>query len=116
MTGTKAVPSEHLAMVARRNGSIASSGPLCPVCSVGQLHPYRVTISLSDGIRPYDNADYLESWVAVCRGNRTYWETLGESERAEVSIAPPYGFSLPMTPHLWPNRPAREIDPLRGAL
>lgn len=90
--------------------------PLCPACIGGRLHPYKVTISLSDGIRPYDNVDYLEGWVAVCRGNRDYWDTLEESERGEVSITPPCGFSLPMTPRLWPNRPAREIDPFRGAL
>lgn len=110
MTGTRAVTSEHLALTARRNGAGDLGKPLCPACYGGRLHPYKVTISLSDGVKGWDGTDYLEGWVAVCRGNRDYWDTLEGSERGEVSITPPCGFSLPMTAHVWPNRP------LRGAL
>jgi hypothetical protein len=104
MTGTTAVPSEHLQRIGPMVGAGASGKALCPACYGGRLHPYKVIISLSDGVRPYDNVDYLEGWVAVCRGSRDYWETLEESERGEVSITPPCGFSLPMTPHVMTNQ------------
>lgn len=115
MTGTTAVPAAHLAQVARLAGGGSTGAPLCPACYGGHLHPYKVEISLSEGIRDWEGADYLIGWVAVCIGNRNYRDGLEPAEREEIELMPPCGFSLPMTPHLRPNRPAHEIDPYTRA-
>lgn len=88
MSETIAVPSDHLARAAM-DGS--DGRPLCPACSGGRLYPYKVTIGLQ-AVYGWSGADYLEGWVAVCRGAKA-----GE-HYAEVDL-PPCGFTLPMTPH-----------------
>lgn len=90
MSGTTAVPSDYLAKAAR-GGS--DGRPLCPACSYGRLHPYKVTIGLQV-VHGWSGADYLTGWVAVCQGAKA-------GENFIVADQPPCGFTLPMTPHTY---------------
>lgn len=87
MSGTTAVPSDYLARASQRD----DGRPLCPACTMGRLHPYKVTIGLTV-VHGWSGADYLEGWVAVCQGAKA-------GEHFVVDDHPPCGFTLPMTPH-----------------
>jgi len=64
--------------------------PLCPGCTGGRLHPYKVSINL--GPHGWQGVEYLDGWVAVCIGDHNPHGYL-------VEPAKPCGFSMPMTPH-----------------
>lgn len=97
MSDTRAVPLETLK---RANHAIDGGQPLCPSCVTGYLHPYKVSITVGEGYS-WEGADYLVGWVAVCTGNR---ETLKHYKGSQAQPRPACGFSLPMTPHLFPHR------------
>lgn len=94
MSETHAVPSEWLARAAMGGGDGTT---LCPACTFGRLHPFKITIGLTVGIDAWHGANYLEGWVAVCRGAKA-GEHFVEVDQASC------GFSLPMTPRTW-DRP-----------
>jgi hypothetical protein len=68
--------------------------PLCPSCSFGRLQPYQVTISLNAGAGGWRGADYLDGWVAVCKGAKA-------GEHFVETDQPPCGFSMPMQARSW---------------
>lgn len=90
MSETRAVQSDYLAKAAM-DGS--DGRPMCPGCTFGRLHPYKVTIGLNF-VQGWSGADYLEGWVAVCQGAKA-------GEHFIETDQPPCGFSLPMTPHTY---------------
>jgi hypothetical protein len=87
--------------------------PLCPSCQAGRLHPFKVTVGLSAGGDGWSGVDYLEGWVAVCRGNGDYLrqqrqvrdsypqdaDGLAAEPGTDELEQPPCGFSMPMQPH-----------------
>lgn len=94
MTGTRAIPTSVLDDA---NVMIGPPQPLCPACKYGRLHPYVVEIRLSTPASgPVEGSDYLTGWVAICVGNKNNQEVDEQTG--------PCGFSMPMTPHLFPNR------------
>jgi hypothetical protein len=92
------------------SGGPGTGQPLCPACSAGRLHPFKVTVVLSRADGAWNGADYLEGWVAVCQGNRDHLQAQqqirdryrdggGDSRILNVAVEaeqPPCGFSMPM--------------------
>jgi len=79
--------------------------PICPLCSVGYLHPYKVEIGPFPGPSGWHGAKYLVGWVAVCVGNamaiehrKKLFQAAGE-EVVDIPVSLPCGFSMPMTGH-----------------
>lgn len=105
MSDTRAVP---LAQLVKANvGEGPCPQPLCPHCVGGRLHPYRVSIHVE-----YQDAEWVDGWVAVCVGNDTYRRETAKAYNhdpddptgdAYAPLVEPCGFSMPMTPHRLPR-------------
>jgi hypothetical protein len=80
--GTEAVP---LSLLNAPDGREQRS--LCPACSTGYLHPYKVHVDLGG----FGGYRYGSAWVAVCSG-----ANMGDLFAQDF---PPCGFSLPITPN-----------------
>ena len=61
--------------------------PLCPACTGGRLHPFKVSINL--GVRGFQGITGLEGWTVVCAGT---------DPLDSFPAAGPCGFSMPMQP------------------
>ncbi len=112
MTGTTAVQLDYLAKM-NRGGGPTTGQPLCPACNGGRLHPFVVEINLAEiPGRGWQGADGLVGWVAVCRGNaqynrvvREWYASQGENYGEDTDDQPACGFSMPMTPRDFGQRP-----------
>lgn len=100
MSQTTAVPAEVLR---KASMSVTTGKTLCPQCRVGYLDPFLVEIGLSVDGQPWQGADYLVGWVAVCGGNadevaarNALYDANGDVPEDEVYVSLPCGFSLPM--------------------
>ena len=67
---------------------------LCPGCTGGLLHPYKVSV----GLGGFAGQEVGIGWVAICVGGKA-------GERGKETDSPRCGFSLPLTayhhvPHL----------------
>jgi hypothetical protein len=97
MNEARAVPLDQLRLASAQGPYPA---PLCPRCISGRLWPYSVSFTVGIAT-PYYGADYLTGWVAVCVGNEGYLRENGMGIDEKV---PPCGFSMNLTPGLFPGR------------
>lgn len=86
--GTQAVP---LSLV--HNPDVGVRRSLCPGCTGGRLHPYRLSVDLGG----YQGMSHGTAWVAVCVGSDPRYDMVDEPSL-------PCGFTVRLDPVPDPHR------------